>query len=90
MPNIKSAAKRMRQSRKRQAVNNAVKSEIKHFRRKVLGDEQVTPGDYSNYCSMLDKAAKRGVIKKNTAIRRKRRAASRLAKASAPTAAPAV
>ncbi|MBP7275614.1 MAG: 30S ribosomal protein S20 [Kiritimatiellae bacterium] len=87
MPNIKSAAKRMRQSRKRQAVNKTVKSEIKHFRRKVVGTEPVTPETYSRYCSMLDKAAKRGVIKKNTAIRRKRRAASRMA---APKSAPAV
>ncbi|MBI2437421.1 MAG: 30S ribosomal protein S20 [Lentisphaerae bacterium] len=34
---------------------------------------------FSAYCSTLDKAASKGIIKKNTAIRRKRRAAARLA-----------
>lgn len=84
MPNIKSAEKRMRQYRKRQAVNKAAKTEIKHQRRAVLETEKVTPEAYSRYCSILDKAAKRGIIKRNTAIRRKRRAAARLSKAAKP------
>ena len=82
MPNIKSAEKRMRQYRKRQAVNKAAKTEIKHHRRKVLETEKLAPDVYRRYCSILDKAAKRGIIKRNTAVRRKRRAAARLTKSA--------
>ena len=41
----------------------------------------------AQFNSVLDKAAKHGIIKKNTAIRRKRRAAARLKKAGAAPAA---
>lgn len=87
MPNIKSAAKRMRQSEKNRLRNRAAKTEIKHVRRSVLDTSALNEDVYKRYCSILDRAAKRGSIKKNTAVRRKRRAAARLRKA--PAAAPA-
>lgn len=86
MPNIKGAAKRMRQGAKRHVRNKAAKTEIKHVRREVLSAEKIEAA-YRKYCSILDKAAKHGIVKKNTAIRRKRRAAARLKKAGAAPAA---
>jgi small subunit ribosomal protein S20 len=95
MPNIKGAGKRMRQAEKAHTRNKAAKTEIKHVRREVM--EATTGGVkdgaetlFRRYCSVLDRAAKKGIIKKNTAIRRKTRAAARLrAKVSAPAAAEA-
>ncbi len=94
MPNIKSAAKRMRTSEKSRRQNVDAKSRIKHARREVLaqttGGVQEKAGEvFRRYCSLLDKSVKRGIIKKNTAVRRKRRAAVRLRKgpvAAAPAA----
>ncbi len=96
MPNIKGAAKRMRQAERARQKNVAVRSKIKHVRRQVLAAGAPTapeaapavmdPAVFKKYCSLLDKAAKAGVIKKNTAIRRKRRAAERLRQASAAKA----
>lgn len=92
MPNIKSAAKRMRTSQEAQLRNRAAKTRIKNVRRDVLAISPEVPAataaeQFKLYCSVLDKAAKSGAIKSNTAIRRKRRAAERLRKATAPAAA---
>ena len=89
MPNIKSAKKRLRQSEKRYAENIAVRSRIKTERKNFLqsiegGDAEASDKAFRQYCSVLDKAVKTGRIKKNTAIRRKARAAEKVrAKASA-------
>ncbi|MFA5687795.1 MAG: 30S ribosomal protein S20 [Kiritimatiellales bacterium] len=85
MPNIKSAKKRMRSSEKRREGNLAVKTKVKTSRRKsrealAAGSAETAAAAVSSYASTLDKAVKRGVIKKNTAIRRKRRAANALRK----------
>ena len=85
MPNIKSAVKRARQSLKRRATNRAVTSKVSTVRRKAF--ETVVAGVdpaaasklLAEYSSTLDKAAKRGIIKRNTADRRKARMAQRLA-----------
>jgi small subunit ribosomal protein S20 len=85
MPNIKKAAKRMRQAEKARHRNAQVKSRIKKVRGKVLkGAETPEAAEslYRAYCSELDKAAQKGVIAKNTAIRRKKRAAARLKRQS--------
>ncbi len=80
MPTLKSAEKRMRQSKTRQARNLAVRTEIKTMRRKLFRAVAAKKKDeagkhYREYCSLLDKSAKKGVIGRNTAIRRKGRAA---------------
>ncbi len=88
MPNIKKAAKRMRQAEKARRRNVQVKARIKHVRAKVLKGAEATEEAealFRTYCSELDKAAKKGVISKNTAIRRKARAAARLRKKVAPS-----
>ena len=83
MPNIKSAKKRMRTSEERRINNRAVKTRIKNVRRAFLENTEETPSEtasdaFRTYCSVLDKAAKKGTISRNTAIRRKRRASARL------------
>ena len=46
----------------------------------AAGDKSVATAAVSTYASKLDKAAKRGVIKSNTADRKKARTAAALAK----------
>ncbi len=83
MPNIKSAKKRLRTSEKARQGNKSVKSRVTTARGKfyaaVAGDDQAAATTaFNTYCSALDKAVKRGAIKKNNASRRKSRAALRL------------
>ncbi|MEG2062771.1 MAG: 30S ribosomal protein S20 [Kiritimatiellia bacterium] len=78
MPNIKSAEKRVITAEKANLRNRAVKSELLTSRRKVdaafaSGDKAVAVAAVSAYASKLDKAAKKGVIKGNTADRKKSR-----------------
>ena len=85
MPNLKSAKKRMRQNEVRAERNQQVRTRLKNARRTMmdtLESKDATAGDeaFRTYCSILDKAAKGGIIKKNTAIRRKTNAANNLRK----------
>lgn len=85
MPNLKSAKKRMRQNVIRHDRNVQVRSRIKSARRKMIEsleakDIEAGQAALRSYSSVLDKAAKVGVIKKNTAIRRKTNAANALRK----------
>ncbi len=89
MPNLPSAAKNVRKSAKARVRNKAIKSELSTLRRKFFEayqnkDLEKAKELFVKYSSRLDKAAKKGVIKKNTAIRRKRRAANHLREISAP------
>lgn len=78
MPNHKSCEKRLRQEKKRAARNHYVKKTINTLQKKIHSDvpieekEQVLQEVYSE----LDKAAKKGVIHKRTASRRKSRLAA--------------
>ena len=85
MPNIKSAAKRVRTSAKNRLRNRAGKSDVAAVRRKLLeaiesGNKEAVGKLYSAYSSDLDKAAKKGIIKANNASRKKSRLAIRIAK----------
>ena len=85
MPNLKSAKKRMRQNEVRHERNLQVRTRLKNARRimmETLESKDATASDvaFRSYCSVLDKAAKGGIIKKNTAIRRKTNAANNLRK----------
>jgi small subunit ribosomal protein S20 len=80
MPNTKSAEKRMRQEQKRRMFNRRTKSIIKTAITKArqaivtpTTDEQATAAAVRTAVSELDKAAKKGVIHKNNAARRKSR-----------------
>ena len=88
MANIKGAIKRSRQAVKRNASNVSAKTALKSKRRKLFAaleskTQELSVQEYRAYCSMLDKLAKRGIIKRNTAIRRKARAAARVRKLAA-------
>lgn len=76
MANIKSAAKRARQSERLHQRNSSVISALKSGQKKLQSalsagklDEAQT--QYQAVSSALDKAAKRGIIHKNSADRKK-------------------
>ena len=69
MPIIKSAKKAQRQAIKRKAKNEAIKKEINNARKAVLKNPSAE--NVSAAQSAYDKAFKKGLIKKNTASRRK-------------------
>ncbi|MEW6048928.1 MAG: 30S ribosomal protein S20 [Bacillota bacterium] len=77
MPNTRSAAKRLRQSIKRHARNQAVKSAMRTAIRKCQRAAQQQPGEgwrlYPLAQAAIDKAARKGVIHPNQAARRKSR-----------------
>lgn len=86
MANHYSALKRVRQIERRTAVNGMQKTLLRHtiraIRRKLdandlSGAEELLPRTYS----VIDRSAKRGLIKANTASRYKSRLAARLRKA---------
>ena len=84
MPNIKSAKKRMKTSAERQDRNKTVKTRVASTRRNVLetiasGDKDAATESFRTYCSVLDRAVKKGVVKANTVNRRKSRVSHRLA-----------
>ena len=83
MPNTKSAAKRVRQSSKRRALNhwrkNNVKKHIKSFLDAITKQDVTTAEtEYRRVVSVLDKVATTSTMHKNTAARRKSRLARRL------------
>ncbi len=87
MPVIKSAKKRLRQEKKRGARNldykNKMKDLLKEIRalveeKKIKEAKELLPKVYK----VLDKSAKKGIIKKNTASRKKSRIAALIKKNS--------
>jgi len=83
MPITKSAKKALRQSHKRKKGNLAYKNKIKELVKKfraLLAEQKTSEAKtlLPQVYKALDKAAKAGVIKKNTASRRKARTAKSL------------
>jgi small subunit ribosomal protein S20 len=84
MANIRSAAKRARQTEQRKLQNKSVLTGIKRQQKKLAltllsGDKAKARTELSAFSSTLDKAAKRGVVHKNLADRRKSQAAKAMA-----------
>ena len=84
MANTRSAAKRARQTEQRKLRNKSVLTGIKHQQKKLAiallsGDKAKTQTELNVLSSTLDKAAKRGMVHKNLASRRKSRAAKAVA-----------
>ena len=77
MPNNESCAKRLRQDEKRAARNHYVRNTIKTLSRKMRSDLPIDEKEklLHEIYAKLDKAAKRNVIHKRTASRRKSRLA---------------
>jgi small subunit ribosomal protein S20 len=86
VPNIKAASKWARQTEKRSVRNKDTKSRLKTMFKKAVDaqDDAVTHGAESEF----DRAAKRGVIHKNKAARKKSRLAKAVAKAKNTEKAP--
>ncbi len=83
MPNIKSAKKRVLVIDKKTEINKAVKSEMKTEIKKFLavvesGDKTAAQAMFPTTCSVIDSAASKGVIKKNTAANKKSGLAKKL------------
>jgi small subunit ribosomal protein S20 len=80
MPNNAAAEKRMRQEQRRRAFNRSTKSVVKTNitkARQAIATPTITSEEAAeavrNAISELDKAAKKGVIHRNNAARRKSR-----------------
>lgn len=76
MPRIKSAKKRMRQARARTEHNRAQRSAIKTAVKKARSE--TTKENVANAMQVLDRGARKGLIHRNAAARRKSRLAKRL------------
>ena len=78
MPSKTSTAKRHRQSLKRRMRNRMAKSEIKSAKRDFFNalegnDREKAEAQYKKVASLLDVAARKGVLHKNAAARTKSR-----------------
>lgn len=77
MPNKPSAAKALRQSKKRQERNNAVKNELKrnlkNARRTVSDTKTLAEEELRRTVKLIDKAVRKKVLSKNAAARTKSR-----------------
>jgi small subunit ribosomal protein S20 len=79
MANTKSAAKRARQTARRFSRNRSVLSRIQRVQKRALAGTKPDPAQIRKAISEIDKAAKRGVIHRNAAVRRKARLTKALA-----------
>ena len=77
MPNIKSAMKRVKVSKKKNLRNRMIKSGVKTAVKKYEAD--VNAEKLSGAFAALDKAVSKGVIHKNVANRKKARLSKKLA-----------
>ena len=77
MPNIKSAKKELRKSKKLNAYNNKIKGNVKSLIKKaqkaIEGKDKKAKEITLKAHKALDKAARKGVINKNTKNRKKSR-----------------
>jgi small subunit ribosomal protein S20 len=78
VPKIRSAKKKMRQSRAHALANRARRSAIKTAVKKAR--QEPTAESVRAAASALDRGARKGLIHRNAAARRKSRLAKRLAK----------
>jgi len=77
MPNKKSAEKELRKTVKRNAANKKVASKLKDLVKtsikQIKANDKKVKEDYTKTIKAIDKAAKKGIIKKNNASRKKSR-----------------
>ena len=82
MPNKKSAKKELRKSVKREAANlkvkNVMKTAVKKSLKRVQAVDKSVKEDLALVMKAVDKAAKKGVIKKGNAARKKSRLAKKI------------
>ncbi len=73
MANTKSAAKRSRQTLRRSVHNRSVKTHLRRLQKQIRSAPERSADQIRAAISAIDKAAKRGVIHRNAANRRKAR-----------------
>ena len=83
MANIKSQIKRNKQNQKRRMRNRVYRGTARTYVRKAeaaikVGDSQASQEEVLKAIKALDKAASKGVIRKNNAARRKSRLVKKL------------
>lgn len=82
MPNLKSAKKELRKSKKRQIrntqINDNLKKLIKNSRKAIEAKDSKAKEPVAQTMKALDKAAQKGIIKKNNRDRRKSRLHTKL------------
>jgi len=85
MPNTKSAKKELRKSLKRQIRNKKIEDNLKNLIKKSRKAIEIKDGSANDLVAQtvkaIDKAAQKGIIKKNTRDRKKSRLQLRLNKA---------
>jgi small subunit ribosomal protein S20 len=79
MANTKSAAKRARQTTQRSLRNRSVVTNLRTLQKRARSSEKADASQIRLLISAIDKAAKRGIIHRNAANRRKARLARALA-----------
>ncbi len=89
MPNIKSAKKRMKQDKVRQAQNRSIKGELRTLTRKVAeavkaGNLESADAQLKVVSKRLDQASSKGALHKNAASRRKSRLSRAIKAAKKP------
>lgn len=82
MPNLQNAKKALRVSDRKRVLNDkrrkAVKETVKSAKALTGSDKKAVVASLAQAYQAIDKAAKRGIIKKNTADRKKSRLAQSL------------
>jgi small subunit ribosomal protein S20 len=73
MANTKSAAKRARQSTSRSVHNRSVRTRLRTLQKGARSGDKPAAQEIHALMSSIDKAAKRGVVHRNAANRRKAR-----------------
>mgnify|MGYP006412169979 FL=1 len=90
MPQTRQAKKALRKSQKKavinKAINSTVKTLVKKSRKAVLSNDGTAGELIKTTIQKIDKAAQKGVIKKNTAARKKSRLMKSLNKSQGPKA----
>jgi small subunit ribosomal protein S20 len=86
MANLKNAIKAVRVTKRKTAINNRIKKEYKTVKKQIkenIADDNVKEAKQlvPEYQSAIDKAVKKGVLKKNTASRYKSRIVKMIKKA---------
>ena len=83
MPNIKSSIRSVKTDAERRAKNAPIKAALRNASRKVVavaetGTKEVAQTTFVHATGLLDKAARKGIIHKNAAARKKSRLAKRV------------
>jgi small subunit ribosomal protein S20 len=71
MANTKSAAKRARQNRSHRLSNRSVVTRLRTLQKSARSSEKVDANQVRALIAAIDKAAKRGIVHRNAANRRK-------------------